>query len=79
MVSNKLNILILSQKMALMNKGENVKIRDIEESIAKSCEVSRETIVSIKSGRVLPSLPVALKLSKYFDVTVNDIFELGDE
>ena len=79
MVSNKLNMLILSEKMVSMNKGENIKIRDIEESIAKSCGVSRETIVSIKSGRVLPSLPVALKISRYFNISVNDIFELGDE
>lgn len=42
--------------------------------------VSRQTINSIEKGKYIPSLPVALSLAKFFNVNVEDIFQLkGDD
>ena len=37
--------------------------------------VSRQTINSIETGRYLPSLPLAMALARYFESTVEEIFE----
>jgi putative transcriptional regulator len=37
-------------------------------------DVSRQTIISIEKGRFVPSLPLAMALARYFDVTVEDLF-----
>jgi putative transcriptional regulator len=41
--------------------------------------VSRQTINSIENGRYLPSLPLAFALARYFDTTVEDVFDPGDQ
>ncbi|HQP05060.1 MAG TPA: helix-turn-helix transcriptional regulator [Bacteroidales bacterium] len=45
-----------------------------QEDLAKAMNVSRQTINAIEAGRYLPSLPLALKLSQYFEKTVNELF-----
>lgn len=58
--------------------GANVFIRDIEEELAKYCEVSRDTIIMIKRKVNQPSIAVALKIAEYFGVPVEEIFKLTD-
>lgn len=41
--------------------------------------VSRQTINSIEKNKYIPSLPVALSLAEFFDVSVEDIFCLKGE
>lgn len=41
--------------------------------------VSRQTINAIESNKYVPSTVLALKLSKLFKITVNEIFELDIE
>lgn len=36
--------------------------------------VSRQTVNNIERGRVLPSLPLALALCRFFDVPVETVF-----
>lgn len=50
-----------------------------QEHLAKLLGVSRQTINSIEKNRYVPSTLLALKLSKIFEVNVNDIFELQPE
>ena len=38
--------------------------------------VSRQTVNSIETGRYLPSLPLALALARYFDKTVEEVFDV---
>ena len=38
--------------------------------------VSRQTINSIETGRYLPSLPLAMALARYFESTVEEIFDV---
>lgn len=47
--------------------------------LGKLCGVSRQTISSIERGDYHPSIVVALKLSKIFDTTVEEIFQFMEE
>lgn len=40
--------------------------------------VSRQTINSIEQERYLPSLPLALALARFFETTVEAMFNAGD-
>ena len=42
--------------------------------LADAVGVSRQTIISIENGRYDPSLELAFRLAKYFDMSVEDIF-----
>ena len=45
--------------------------------LAEAMSVSRQTINSIETGRYTPSLPLALALARYFDTTVEALFDDG--
>lgn len=54
-------------------------IKDItQEDLAKIIGVSRQAINSIELGKYVPSTVLALKLSLYFDKSVNEIFKLEE-
>jgi putative transcriptional regulator len=46
--------------------------------LAAALEVSRQTINSIETGRYVPSLPLALGLARFFDTTVEAMFDDHD-
>jgi putative transcriptional regulator len=41
--------------------------------------VSRQTVISIESGRYLPSLPLAFAIARFFDMTVDKMFDPEEE
>ncbi|KYC58856.1 hypothetical protein B4098_2374 [Heyndrickxia coagulans] len=41
--------------------------------------MSRQTIISIEKGKYNPSLPLALKIAKIFNMKVEDIFTLNEK
>jgi putative transcriptional regulator len=43
--------------------------------LAEAMKVSRQTINSIENGRYVPSLPLALALARYFETTVEELFD----
>lgn len=45
-----------------------------QEDLASKLAVSRQTIISIESGRYVPSLELALKFAKVFNCKVEDLF-----
>lgn len=47
--------------------------------LAEKLGVTRQTINAIEAGKYAPSVELALRMSKMFDVTVNEIFQLDDE
>ena len=47
--------------------------------LATQMGVSRQTINSLENGRYLPSLPLAMNLARFFDTTVEELFELEQE
>lgn len=46
--------------------------------LASAMGVSRQTINSIEQQRYLPSLPLALALARFFETTVEAMFDAGD-
>lgn len=50
-----------------------------QDDLAKKIGVSRQTINSIEKNRYVPSTVLALKLSKVFNISVNEFFTLEDD
>ncbi len=46
-----------------------------QESLANKLEVTMSTIVSIENGRYDPSIGLAFRMAKLFNVKIEDIFE----
>jgi putative transcriptional regulator len=44
--------------------------------LAQAVGVSRQTINSIEQGRYLPSLPLAIALARFFEVSVEEVFDV---
>lgn len=47
-----------------------------QDDLASKLGVTRQTIISIEKGKYVASLQLALKMSKIFNVSVEEIFEL---
>jgi len=47
--------------------------------VAAELGVSRQTVISIESGRYLPSLPLAFRIARLFDLPIEKMFDLDDE
>lgn len=45
-----------------------------QEELAAALEVSRQTIGSLENGRYNPSIILAFKLARYFNMRIEDIF-----
>lgn len=45
-----------------------------QEELAAALEVSRRTIGSLENGRYNPSIILAFKLARYFNMSIEDIF-----
>ena len=45
-----------------------------QEDFAKALGVSRQTISSLETGRYNPSILLAYKIARYFDLTIEDVF-----
>ena len=45
-----------------------------QEKLAAALEVSRQTIGSLENGRYNPSIILAFKLARYFDLSIEEIF-----
>jgi putative transcriptional regulator len=50
-----------------------------QESLAQRLGVTRQTIVSIESGRYDPSIGLAFKIAHFFKVAIEDVFSDEEE
>lgn len=50
-----------------------------QEELASVLQVSRQTIGSLENGRYNPSILLAFKIARYFDLTIEDIFIYDEE
>ena len=60
-------------------KVERARKNISQAELAKRLKVSRLTIHSIETGKFNPSVQLALKLARYFNVRVEDLFILEEE
>jgi putative transcriptional regulator len=47
--------------------------------LAQRLEVSRQSVNAIETGKFDPSLPLAFKLARLFELRIEEIFEDGGE
>jgi len=47
--------------------------------LAAGLGVSRQTVIAIETGRYSPSLPLAFRIARFFDSTVDAMFDASEE
>ena len=67
-----------------MEIGNSLKVwrarSDItQDDLSKEVGLSRQTINSIENGKFVPTIVSALKIAKFFNVNVEDIFYLTED
>lgn len=45
-----------------------------QEELANALEVSRQTVGSLENGRYNPSIILAFKIAKFFEVSIEEVF-----
>ncbi|MBU9737264.1 helix-turn-helix transcriptional regulator [Diplocloster agilis] len=50
-----------------------------QEELAAELEVSRQTIGSLENGRYNPSILLAFKIARYFNMSIEEIFLYEDD
>jgi len=67
--------------VAVKNRLEEIrKQRGIkQEELANALEVSRQTIGSLENGRYNPSITLAFKIARYFDMAIEEVFIYEEE
>ncbi len=60
----------MNNRLEEIRKKRGIK----QEELAKELEVSRQTIGSLENGRYNPSIILAFKIARYFDMSIEDIF-----
>ena len=60
----------MKNRLEELRKQRGIK----QEELANALEVSRQTIGSMENGRYNPSILLAFKIARYFDLTIEDIF-----
>lgn len=73
--------LSIERRNTVKNRLEEIrKERGInQEDLAAALEVSRQTIGSLEHGRYNPSIILAFKIARYFDMKIEDIFIYEEE
>lgn len=64
----------MKNRVAELRSSRNLS----QEELAQAVGISRQSVIAIEKGRFNPSLPLGLRLGKFFEVSVEDIFELDD-
>ena len=54
------------------------QLRKAKEDLAAALGVSRQTIIAIENNKYNPSLELAMRLARYLQTTVEDLFDLED-
>ena len=65
----------LKNNIEAIRKERNIR----QEDFAKALGVSRQTISSLENGRYNPSILLAFKIAKYFDMTIEEVFLFEEE
>ena len=65
----------MKNRIESIRKQKGIK----QEEFAKAMGVSRQTISSLENGRYNPSIMLAYKISKYFDMNIEEVFIFEEE
>lgn len=65
----------MKNKLEEIRKQRGIK----QEDLAAALEVSRQTIGSLENGRYNPSILLAFKIARYFQMGIEEIFIYEEE
>jgi putative transcriptional regulator len=65
----------VKNRLEEIRKKQGIK----QEELAEALEVSRQTIGSLENGRYNPSILLAFKIARYFNMTIEDMFIYEEE
>ena len=65
----------MKNKLEAIRKQQGLR----QEELAAALAVSRQTISSLENGRYNPSLILAMKIARFFGLTVEEIFIYEEE
>lgn len=65
----------------MKNRLEEIRRQNkvTQEELATALEVSRQTIGSLENGRYNPSIILAFKIARYFNMAIEEIFIYEEE
>lgn len=66
-----MNTDIIARHLQFLRKSHNYT----QEDIAKKLDISRQAVSKWETGTAVPDLEVLLKISRLYDITINDILE----
>jgi putative transcriptional regulator len=63
----------------IINKVEDLRHKKglTQEDLGEAIGVTRQTVIAIEKGNYTPSLMLALHISKFFKLKVEDIFKIN--
>lgn len=60
----------MKNRIEEIRKAQNIR----QEDFARALGVSRQTISSLETGRYNPSIQLAYKIARYFNLTIEEVF-----
>lgn len=66
-----MNTSVISKYLQFLRKSHNYT----QEDLAKKLDISRQAVSKWETGTTIPDLEVLLRISKLYDITINDILE----
>ena len=66
---------VVKNRLEELRKQRGIK----QEDLAAALEVSRQTIGSLENGRYNPSIMLAFKIARYFQMSIEEIFIYEEE
>jgi putative transcriptional regulator len=64
----------MKNEVRVLRSGRGLSQADLGAALG----VSRQTVNSIETGRYLPSLPLAITIARFFETTVEEVFDVDD-
>lgn len=68
-------VIKLKNKLEVFRKSKGIS----QAQLANELEVSRQTIISLESGRYNPSILLAFKIARFFKMSIEEIFIFEEE
>lgn len=60
----------MKNRLEEIRKAKGIK----QEELANALEVSRQTVGSLENGRYNPSIILAFKIARFFNVSIEEVF-----
>jgi putative transcriptional regulator len=65
----------------VLNKIKEYRLQNelTQEDLASAVGVSRQSINAIERGRYIPSLPLALRFARLFEISMDELFQIQED